>query len=213
MGHAKKFYNRDHITSYLTNSLVMHEKYPFFVREIGDSERNGYYQVYGRHTHKLEPTTVLSSKELNCTSPRLGYVYLQNSKKTYSVMRMPSRNWKVGLTHRNMFVFSPTGYEQSGRIDYRDLLTSSSLGRAIMGNFIPYEKARDKLVKDAENFTRKQGIAFDRNFMVMKTDHGDPVLMNSHHFTPIGKVDDNGEPVLHEKYSYLKELLEKALKK
>lgn len=212
--YVKEFVSTQHANQYLSGSLVRVEDEPFIVSDIISDKRTKYAIGYFTSSERGGDTKHIKLNEINSCSVPLGYVLVKSRSAciTFYVSRLPSRQWKVGLTRRNMQtrkIWDPR-YVVMRSYTPESLLQSDELAKTIKNIFPSYKE----VMKMLDKFSIGSSAPFSRNFCVLSTKERDePVLKLHHknHIKAVGECKEDG-PILYSKYQFLQQVLEKDLK-
>lgn len=191
----------DFARSRLDNCVLMWGDEPIYITDIDVGPRAGTfrmnYQVLGtdKTTFTFLPNELLSFSHLP-----LGYVNQGRAGPIY-LMRIPARQWKMGLCGRNLQFTGMKGPgSNEGAVNLPHLLLSSHLADTLKGKYPSLQEALYNVQK-----RDWYGCAFERHFAVAAD--------NALYHTTLGVVGHIVEPrqvVLNPNYSYLTESLEKV---
>jgi len=194
------FYNRDQADNYLRGSVVRVGTTPAYItgvrwgrrNERGENRETVSYESLLNHRRR---NILLKSTRLNLAPVPLGYIDYGNGASLI-VTRVPTRNWKMGLSQSNMKVMD---HRQCEVDRPRNIIRSTELGNTIINKFDSVERARATLKMAG-------GIkAFDREFAIDSYDD----LWYVNHNEPVGKMGN--EPDLLPQFNFLAEKLKEVL--
>lgn len=199
-----KYYDLSHAQMRLESSVVKLDDRFVFINGVGkgSSIRDGYKIVYTSLSdpNKEQFVGFIPQQVVDCSDLRLGFVNLEGSKSCVFASRVPIRAYKEGLTNTNVSVLDPTKYVGAfGSAAIGRLIVLPEFDKTLKGIYPSYDecfRATKKL--------QAHSMAFGRSFAVDKK--------GNLFFRSLGIVGIcNKEPLLKDKYSYLKELLEGEL--
>lgn len=209
------FFNIDHASQYLNGCLVRYGGDAVRIVEVRrNQDHRGVVDVCIQYTNrdkhgidkrKPAPRRIrIDDPLLNLTPVPLGLVNVRTKEKNPRVLyacRMPARQWKVGLTPRNIGIWPVIA---GGYTVPRDMLFQSSyLARTVEGDFPSYDECLE-IGKDATK--RANVMAFSRRFAIGS---GRKV-----YYKALGESVGMARPAgveLFDHYAYLIEVLEKDI--
>lgn len=203
----KTFYDIDHARMYLDNSVITHKGKPAYIRNVG---RSYLAQFSYLDTPLGLEQDKLNSGHFDFTPILLGFVNWEGSdprkykgKQHYAfhVARTPSRRYKVGLYRGNakLTYFRPYHLLPN----FSGMIFDKHFVNTISGTFPQFDEALHLSNKN-DSF-----VAFSRRFAV---ESGTSLIYHYFRDTPVGVIRSGG-PELAEHFEYLKEVLQKDLRK
>lgn len=212
------FYDRNHAARYLTNTMVRVNNEPAWVVDTGYDGRDytmSYLTKYegmgrgnGPDLGNMKHICV-QDKKVNLDPIPLGMVNLDTNRTTsgnrikfcaYTV-RMPKRQWIIGLNSRTMHYYGPgrdTIRENDMYIDANFILYSDGMKKTITGDFPSFRRARELVTKK-----NTYSVAFSRRWRL--TRRGE--LKYKWFPDVIGMVSDAGQITLARDKQYLEQAL------
>jgi len=200
----KKFFNTDHANLYLVGSIIRVDGLPVYVRDITYNRTMRrqiltYAPVENYDEGKVS-TIGLNSSRVDMNPIPLGFINFQEFGKpkiAVSAYRVPSRQWRIGLTTNNMSIL-PSRF--AGHEAKKKVIQSIHFKKSVCGQFPKVEEIIE-MIKNKEATSQ----AFSRDFAIEKNK-----LKFIQLKPPVGKMF-KGELMLFDNYLYLSQLLEKAL--
>lgn len=200
----KKFFDTNHAHLYLVGSIIRVNGLPVYVRDITYSRALRkqilvYAPVENYDENKVNKVG-LNSSRVDMNPIELGFINFQEFGKpkiAVSIYRIPSRQWRIGLTTDNMTIVPSrfNVYETKKKV-----IHSIHFKKSVCGQFPKVEEIIE-MIKSKEATSQ----AFSRDFAIEKNK-----LKFIQLFPPVGKLF-RGELMLFDDYLYLSQLLEKAL--
>lgn len=197
----KKFFNTDHASLYLVGSIIRIDGLPVRVENIEykNSLRRQilFYHSIGKR-EKVKSIS-LESTRVDMNPIPLGFINYKEfgENKAIRAYRIPSRQWRIGLTAENLRIIPNTldGFQIK-----RKIIESIYFKQSVCGNFPNIEEII-KMIKDRKATSQ----AFSRDFAIDKK-HLKFIQLKNH----VGKIFRE-EVMLFDDYLYLSQLLEKAI--
>ncbi len=200
----KKFFNIDHAHLYLAGSTIRVDGLPVYVRGITyNSVVRRQILVYApveNYDERKADKISLNSARVDMNPIPLGFINFQEFGKpkiAIGAYRIPSRQWRIGLTTDNMRIV-PHRFDEYER--KKKIIHSIHFKNSVCGKF-PKIAEIIEMIKSKEATSQ----AFSRDFAIEKNK-----LKFIQLKPPVGKLF-KGEPMLFDDYLYLGQLLEKAL--
>ncbi len=200
----KKFFNIDHAHLYLAGSTIRVDGLPVYVRDITYNrvvrrQILVYAPVENYDEQKVDKIN-LSSSRIDMNPIPLGFINFQEFGKpkiAIGAYRVPSRQWRIGLTTDNMRIVPYRFDEYESK---KKIIHSIHFKNSVCGKF-PKITEIIEMIKSKEATSQ----AFSRDFAIEKNK-----LKFIQLKPPVGKLF-KGELMLFDDYLYLGQLLEKAL--
>jgi len=200
----KKFFNTDHANLYLAGSTIRVDGVPVYVRDVTYSRPLRrqiliYAPVENYDERKVNKIN-LSSSRVDMNPIPLGFINFQEFSKpkiAVSAYRIPSRQWRIGLTTDNMRIVPHRFDEYENK---KKIIHSIHFKNSVCGQFPKLEEIVE-MIKSKEATSQ----AFSRDFAIEKNRLKFIQLKD-----PVGKLF-RGELMLFDDFLYLGQLLEKAL--
>lgn len=164
----KGFYDLEQMQSYLRRCVIRLDNEPIYITEV-EKQRNRAGKV-GNKIHYLSMTPDhkrrvidVESKRVNFAPVPLGLLnYSYNGfPLCFSVARIPSRMWKIGLSVQNMSI-TGVGGNRRPPCSTNDIIYHEALRKTIIGSYPSYHEAIELVQKEGPYTT----IAFSRHFGV-----------------------------------------------
>ena len=198
----KKFFDIDHANMYLTESIIRVDSVPVRVEKVvyenALNRRVLYYKIIGKK-EKMRNIS-LRSPRVDMNPLPLGFINFSEfgfPKKAIRTYRVPSRQWRIGLTTEN-FKIVPNVFD-THRMK-KKIMESIHFKNSVCGNFPNIEEII-KNIKDKKAISQ----AFSRDFAMDKNN-----LQFIQLKEPVGKIFKD-EVMLFNDFLYLSQLLEKAI--
>lgn len=200
----KKFFNIDHARLYLIGSIIRVNSLPVYVKDITYNRALKKQILIYAPVENFDEEKVykvhLDSSRVDMNPIPLGFINFKEfgkPKVAISAYRIPSRQWRIGLTTDNMRMIP---YHFDGYETKRKVIHSIYFKRSVCGQFPKVEEIIE-MIKNKKAMSQ----AFSRDFAIEKNK-----LIFLQLKTPVGKLFKN-ELMLFDNYLYLSQLLEKAL--
>lgn len=199
----------------LDRSVVIYDGELVYVDHIRkDDDGKWKIQVYDLPlTGEKGTRKLVSSAKFNFEPFELGYINPANLEKStrYSTYytRAPVRKYKQGLNSENTTIIKPQfpfGQNKYGFLEFRELTAEKGFVDCFKGNYPSLQETLVTCKKYPERM-----LAFDRNFAVYYCDATDLYYLY-YKAEIVGRVD-NGIPILGNKFKYLQQVLDIAMKK
>jgi hypothetical protein len=213
-----RFYDRNHVARYLTNTMIRVNNEPAWVVDTGHDGED-YTMSYVTKFKDVAGGSVpdlrfmkqcrVAEDNVNLNPIPLGMVNLETNRTntgqtvkvcTYTV-RMPKRQWIIGLSPRTMHYYGPEPSairDHDILIDGSFILYSDGMKKTILNDFPSFRRARELVMKD-----RTYSVAFSRRWRL--TRRGE--LKYKWFPDVIGLVSDAGQITLARDKQYLEQAL------
>lgn len=207
---TRSFHDVAHARSYLTGSIIRVEDEPVMVADVNGRRSDlilSYYPLKDANKGIEYSNIRIDDEDVNMEPVPLGFSWTDdqniipyNMNHTLTVFRVPVRTWKVGLYRKNCGTINALSRE--GREWKNSWIPSPMLRNTIVGEYPDLEEAITRV-------QNKQGtVPFSRRFAVCGS-----ALVYKTFLEPVGHINEKThEPVLNERFSFLKEVLAEDLK-
>ena len=212
------FYNNEHKDRYLRGCVLLHNKSPVLIERLIDEnyvrcevlEGSWDYHFLGRGERKTVELNLLDEGWEYGTSPTgfVNFTYEERGQVynyAFSIHRVPSRMWKVGVTYQSI-TFSSLRGPPSCPLAFS--FHNPGFIQLCQDSYPSLEETYDRV--NARRNTTTLSYAFSRKWATGKV--GDRTLFYYNFMPlPIGHVEKTAEgPVLllHQDYFYLQQLIE-----
>lgn len=200
------FYDLPHAQNYLVGSVVRDSSgMPVYIVDVSNRGRGISATVlyFDQREHVNIPVTKLNLKPVPLGMCNWNDLAAGGKKFVDAAMlyRLPSRQWKVGITTRTMKIVPVRSGEGDSiwlRLEKIQVLQSMALRSTILGEFPSLEEALDRI-----KGTTYRSVAFSRRFAVKSKG----ILNYKNEPQPVGQII-RGSPELFKSYEFLKEQLQ-----
>lgn len=199
---TKNFYDLNHASNYLVNSMIRVDDEPVIVNGFDHSTASKIIMSYYAVNNKKIKTVPINSDRVNLSPVPLGFLAIRAPfnafLRTAYTCRYPSRRWKVGLTQNNIGIIKLP--KSKDYFSQESVFYSTELRDTVLGLYLKFEEALD-----LANRNNGIDIPFSRVFATNGT-----VLYYKAFDQAVGQI--NGTlPVLHDDFRFLNERLQEDL--
>lgn len=190
--YIKQFHDLQHAKSYLQHSIIRYRKNPVYVANIGPGKEDKdflltYHELKDVRDGLRPKLGNFPDNVFDFTPVPLGMLNLGHGSVLY-ISRMPIRQWKIGLTTHNSTATNVLVGDEI--MDYPRWLYTSKMRDMIRGKYPKLKEVLDG-----------PGAAFSRRFAIR-----DRTLYYQTRGA-VGGLDGRQQPILNDKFFFLKEAL------
>lgn len=182
------------------NMIVKAKNRPFYITRAHKAYDVITFEGMYLHTNRV---TEVQSKDVDSKPIRLGFV--NGFHYPLRAVRKPSRLYKQGINSKNtkLLIHDSDGYCDYRPFDRNDRILFGGIYQLIKNEYPSYNDAL-KLLDDVDH---PPSVAFNRAFCLFK--HQKITIHNGNWV--VGHVNDNGEPILDNKFIYFQEQLRRSM--
>lgn len=196
----KKFYDSDHAHRYLSGSVIRIGGEGAYINNVFTNRGKIKLSFYLIKDITKESTCSIEDEDVDLNPVPLGFVNYSAFNSLHlavKAVRIPARDWKIGLTTRNLNI-------DVGAIPKRTILISTGMHKTIVNEYPSVAEAIDRVQKGGKQVS----VAFSRKFSINQ--HSELIYIQLD--TPVGEIYKQKEIMLYPNFEYLTQLLEKDLK-
>lgn len=197
---VKKFYDTNHANSYLSNSIIMLGEEPIYVRDVIRKDGKDLIRYLTEPFEGKIKSISLTNKLVDFSPLPLGLAnsLSRGQPRVVKISRMPTRNWKVGITRNNVMISDMLSGE---RLLVDNYIPSIALCNTVKDIYPEYMEAIDTMK------TIKAGrVAFSRKFAI-----DDHLRIRHIHFDDYVGVHGSGGPTLLPSFEWMRGSLDEVL--
>lgn len=200
---TKTFWDIGHANAYLAGSIVTFQGQGFFINEVVPNKNSTSYSIIGRlgNINGKSLTVKYPDKDIDLTPPKLGMFpfLIDGIGELIKVERIPSRQWKIGLTSSNIAV-APIGKEGRRASGKQTVVVSDEMFMVIENKY-PSIKTTMAYISSG----MIPGCGISHHFALTPGQ-----LYYRYQIPPVGTFSSRGIELLPE-FSYLRELFNKEV--
>lgn len=205
---SDSFFDLEHAKNYLCNSIIMIDNIPAIVKNVTRNRVDNSFKLHFvpsiSENSENRKTIDLNDENVSLKPFLLGMCDILGINNAYTVhylCRMPSRQWKIGLSTRVLSVVKICGFNN---YNTRSVLSSVGLVNTIQNNYPDLDQARSIL----QNHDETLGVSFSRHFSLEEENR---INYKNHGCVGLFKSNKSADFELFEPYFYLREALQEVL--